>query len=174
MKKKLILLLTLTFLCFSPAWAQVNVQEPIFNDGKLNHPADLIHRNYKPSRQELYSLCMNSVTFVKFNIGADGLVKNVAVSVETPAAIAHALKEAINATNGYWTPKKIEGKFVESDPFILPLVFYYSLGCKGDMEVGRSNKFNVGMANMLKFDDGTELRTMSCTLLPAFITAARN
>jgi hypothetical protein len=62
----------------------------------------------------------------------------------------------------------------ESHPFIMPFVFYYSLGCKGEVEVSLSNKFNVGMDNMLNFDDGQELRIMKCTLLPAFITAAQN
>jgi hypothetical protein len=174
MLKKLRLLLLFKLFIFSTVWAQSDSQEAIFSDGKMNHPADLIQKNYKPNRQELSSLCMNSVAFVKFNIGADSLVNNVAVSVETPSSIALALKDAIRATNGYWTPKQVNGKPVESDPFIMPFVFYYSLGCEGEVEVMRSNKFNVGMDNMLNFDDGQELSMMKCTLLPAFITASHN
>ncbi|MBC5992477.1 energy transducer TonB [Pontibacter cellulosilyticus] len=171
---KKILLLTLMLYSVSPLWAQTPVLEPEFNDGKLSHPADIIQRNYKPNRQELYKLCMNSVAFVKFSIGKDGLVKDIAVTTDTPPAIANALKEAVKATNSYWKPKYVNGKAVESDPFVMPLVFYYSLGCNGDMEVIQSNKFNVGMKNMLTFDDGNTLQMMKCTLLPAFITAAHN
>ncbi len=169
-----LLSLGLLFCYPNSAVAQGKVQEPVFHDGKLNHPADMIQRNYKPNRQELYKLCMNSVSFVKFSIGEDGSVKNIAVTAETPPAIADALKEAVKATNGYWKPKYVNGKAMESDPFVMPLVFYYSLGCNGDMEVIQSNKFNVGMKNMLTFDDGKSLPMMKCTLLPASITAAHN
>jgi hypothetical protein len=160
--------------CYHNSLGQGSVQEPVFQDGKLNHPAEMIQRNYKPNRQELYKLCMNSVTFVKFSIGKDGLVKEVSVTAETPSAIADALKEAVKATNGYWKPKYVNGKPVESDPFVMPLMFYYSLGCNGDTEVMQSNRFNVGMKNMLTFDDGNTLQMMKCTLMPAFITAALN
>lgn len=166
--------LVFTFLLGSCVGSRITAQEPIFTDEKYNDPTYLIQRNYKPDRQELYKICMNSIVFVKFAVGADGNVQDVAVSKDAPAAIAEALKAAVFATNGHWTPKLVDSKPVKSDPYVMPLMFYYSLGCSGRTDITSSNQFNDGMSNMLDFDDGNRLLMLKCTLLPAFITAAHN
>jgi hypothetical protein len=157
--------------CYQLSAAQTTVQEPTFTGGKLNHPSEIIQINYKPDRQELFKLCLSSVTFVKFTVGADGKVHDIAVSKDTPAAIAGPLKAAVLATNGHWTPKLVDGKPVKSDPYVMPLVFSYQLDCQNPREYELSRQDTQGMLNMLHFDDGEALSMLKCTLLPPARTA---
>lgn len=175
MKNTFKLLLCLCFvLCYQLSSAQTTVQEPTFSGGKLNHPIELIQDNYKPDKQELYKLCLNSMAFVKFAVGVDGKVQDVAVSKDTPAAIAEALRAAVLATNGHWTPKLVDGKPVKSEPYMMPLIFRYQLNCKSPREYESSQQLAQGMRDMLHFDDGEMLPMLKCTLLPAFVTAIYN
>jgi hypothetical protein len=170
---KLVLVLLFLFVS-NPMFSQTLMQEPIFRDGKMNDPAELIQRNYRPDKQELYKLCLNSVAFVKFSIGEQGDVENITVTKGTPSAIANALKEAVTATNGYWTPKLVDGKPVPSDPFIMPLVYFYDLNCNSELEHVKGNQLGQSMRNMLLFENEEVVSTLKCTLLPAFVTAIRN
>ena len=142
-------------------------REPVFMHEKYKHPTELFARNMLPDVYELSKLCVNSVTFVRFVVGADGSVKNVSCTKDTPAVIAASLKETVLATSGHWLPKEVNGQAVESKPYLLPVMFDVNYGCpKSDKS---TNKFEEAVRRVLVFDDGTVAESMECTMLPPMV-----
>jgi hypothetical protein len=150
-----------------PFGAAAQDQEPIFNHDKYQHPTQLIADNMLPDVYELSKLCINSVTFVRFAVGADGKVKDVACTPNTPAVIAKTLKDTVKSTNGHWQPKTLNGKAVESKPYLLPVVYDVNFGCTQDEQ--SSNKFEDAIRLVLIFDDGSTAESMECTVLPPMV-----
>lgn len=141
--------------------------EPQFKHEKYKHPTQLIADNMMPEVYELSKLCVSSVTFVRFVIGADGKVKNVACTPDTPAVIAKSLKQTISSMSGHWIPKEVNGVAVESKPYLLPVVYDVNFGCsKGEQSI---SKFEEAIKHVLVFDDGSVTESMECTLLPPMV-----
>ncbi|MCJ8164960.1 energy transducer TonB [Pontibacter sp. E15-1] len=165
MRKTLLLFSTLLLL-FSPDLLAQD-HEPKFVHEKYRHPTQLIAENMLPDVYELTKLCVNSVTFVRFVVGADGKVKNVACTQNTPAVIAKSLKQTVLTTSGHWLPKEVNGKPVESKPYLLPVMFDVNYGCpKSDKS---TNKYEEAMRLVLVFDDGNAADAMECTMLPPMV-----
>lgn len=161
------LLLFTLFMLFCSYGASAQDHEPQFVHDKYQHPTQLIADNMLPDVFELSKLCINSVTFVRFRVGADGNVKDVACTPNTPAVIAKTLKNTIKSTSGHWVPKEQNGKAVESKPYLLPVVYDVNFGCTGDEP--SSNMFEDAIRLVLNFDDGSTIESMECTLLPPMV-----
>lgn len=142
-------------------------RDPVFVHERYKHPTELLAQNMLPDVYELSKLCVNSVTFVRFVVGSDGNVKNVACTLNTPDVIAKSLKETVLATSGHWLPKEVNGVSVESLPYLLPVMFDVNYGCPVTGE--RINKFEEAVRRVLVFDDGTVAESMQCTMLPPMV-----
>lgn len=141
--------------------------EPVFIHQKYKHPTQLMAENMLPDVYELSKLCINSVTFVRFVVDADGKVKNVACTQDTPAVIAKSLKKTVLATSGHWSPKEVGGKAVESRPYLLPVVYNVNFGCPKNEE--SKSMFEDAIQHVLVFDDGSVTESMECTVLPPLV-----
>ena len=161
------ILCVITLVLMLPSLLFGQDHEPQFKHEKYKHPTQLIADSMMPEVYELSKLCVSSVTFVRFVIGADGKVKNVACTPDTPAVIAKSLKQTILATSGHWVPKEVNGIAVESKPYLLPVVYDVNFGCsKSETSV---SKFEDAIKHVLVFDDGTSTESMECTLLPPMV-----
>ena len=165
MHKALLLIGTMLLMFFHMTLAQDH--DPVFVHERYRHPTELFAEKMLPDVFELSKLCVNSVTFVRFVVGADGKVKDVACTKDTPAVIAESLKEAVLATDGSWLPKQVNGKAVESRPYLLPVMFDVNYGC-GKLNKS-TNKFEEAVRRVLVFDDGTVAESMECTMLPPMV-----
>ena len=162
-----ILLCIAAMVLMLPSLSTAQNQEPQFKHEKYKHPTQLIAENMIPEVYELSKLCVSSVTFVRFVVGADGKVKNIACTPDTPAVIAKSLKQTVLAMNGHWSPKEVNGIAVESKPYLLPVVYDVNFGCsKSEKSV---NKFEDAIQHVLVFDDGTVTESMECTVLPPMV-----
>ena len=165
MRKALLLIGTMLLMFFHTVLAQD--RGPVFVHERYRHPTELFAEKMLPDVFELSKLCVNSVTFVRFVVGADGKVKNVACTKDTPAVIAESLKAAVLATDGSWLPKEVNGKPVESKPYLLPVMYDVNYGCPNKDK--STSKFEEAVRRLLVFDDGTVTESMECTLLPPLV-----
>lgn len=162
-----VLLCVVTLVLILPSLSIAQDHEPQFKHEKYRHPTQLIAESMSPEVYELSKLCVSSVTFVRFVIGADGKVKNVACTPDTPAVIARSLKQTVLATSGHWYPKEVNGIAVESKPYLLPVVYDVNFGCS---ESEKSvSKFEDAIQHVLVFDDGSVTESMECTVLPPMV-----
>ena len=164
--RKVLLFISISVLLF-PLGVLAQDREPVFMHEKFKHPTELFAQNMLPDVYELSKLCVNSVTFVRFVVGADGSVKNVACTKDTPAVIAASLKETVMAASGSWIPRKVNGQAVESKPYLLPVMFDINYGCP--MSEKSTNRFEEAVRRVLVFDDGTVAESMECTMLPPMV-----
>ncbi|MFD3000477.1 hypothetical protein ACFS7Z_08915 [Pontibacter toksunensis] len=162
-----VLLCVVTLVLTLPSLLNGQDLEPQFKHDKYKHPTQLIADNMMPEVYELSKLCVSSVTFVRFVIGADGKVKNVACTPDTPAVIAKSLKQTITAMSGHWTPKEVNGVAVESKPYLLPVVYDVNFGCSNSEQ--SISKFEDAIKHVLVFDDGSVAESMECTVLPPMV-----
>ncbi|MHA6247347.1 hypothetical protein ACXYMU_05365 [Pontibacter sp. CAU 1760] len=165
MRNALLLASFVLLLCPFAVFSQSH--EPVFVHEKYQHPTQLIAENMLPDVYELSKLCVNSVTFVRFVVGADGKVKKVACTQNTPSVIAKTLKQTVMTTSGHWLPKQVNGKAVESKPFLLPVMFDVNYGCPKENQ--SKNKYEDAVRLMLVFDDGNYSDSMECTMLPPMV-----
>jgi len=86
------------------------------------------------------------------------------------------MKVVILATNGNWIPRKINGKWVECRPFILPLIYDMEAGCNprslpsaGAKNIRKEipNHTDVALIYMLDFEDDIKGNNnqLDCVLL---------
>lgn len=162
-----ILLCVITLVLMLPSLVLAQDHEPQFKHDKYKQPTQLIAEGLLPEVHELSKLCVSSVTFLRFVIGADGRVKNVACTPDTPAVIAKSLKQAVMATSGHWSPKEVNGVAVESKPYLLPVVYNVDFGCSENEET--ASKFADAIKHVLVFDDGSVTESMECTVLPPMV-----
>lgn len=162
-----VLLCVVTLVLLLPSLLLAQDHEPQFKHGKYKHPTQLIAENMLPEVHELSKLCVSSVTFVRFVVGADGKVKNVACTPDTPAVIAKSLKQTVQAMDGHWSPKEVNGIAVESKPYLLPVVYDVNFGCPTNEK--SVSKFEDAIQHVLVFDDGSVTESMECTLLPPMV-----
>ena len=162
-----VLLCIATMVLMLPLLVIAQDHEPLFKHDKYKQPTQLIAEGLLPEVHELSKLCVSSVTFVRFVVGADGKVKNVACTPDTPAVIAKSLKQTVLATNGHWSPKEVNGVAVESKPYLLPVVYSVDFGCAKTEE--SVSTFEEAIKHILVFDDGSVTESMECTLLPPMV-----
>jgi len=109
--------------------------------------------------------CIISVTFAKFTIDTVGNVGKITFLEDkaSPAFIQKLLTEVILSSNGSWIPCTINGKKVESKPFILPLIYQLEAGCNGRRA---EDKTGDTLLRILALNNGSgENNQLNCIIL---------
>ncbi len=175
MKNNLIktLILAITFLSYN-AYGQSNVQEAQYKYGAIALDKFLNKKCGEAVKKENIEVCLISVTFAKFTIDTLGNIKNLTFSEAkgTPVVFRNILISVINATNGSWLPRKINGKAVESKPFILPIVYEMEAGCES-RKIRVNNGTSTAVLGILDFENGTTgITQLDCIFLsPLYISS---
>jgi len=170
--KTVMRIILLILLCTSYNAKCQDRSEPKFNNAgykNLNHYIeDKIHPIIKGSK--VTTICMNSASFCKFDILENGQVGKISFTLNTPLDLIEAYKSVLYSTNGRWEPQLKDGKSIDSDPFLLPIMFYFTVGCNKAGDV--TNDLETPIRNILKFDDGVELKNLKCIILPPAVIGA--
>jgi len=163
-----IVLIALSRVCF----AQSNVVEAHFKGGDTNFN-DAFKKIYNEARaNDQIHGCIISVTFAKFTIDTLGNVGKISFSddKDAPPFIRKLLQDVILTSNGLWVPCTINGKKVQSKPFILPLMYELEAGCSTKQA---ENKAGQVLSNMFNFNDGgdpgspfIQFNLFNCILFP--------
>lgn len=142
-----------------------------------------ITKNYKVDERFIDTACINTVVVVKFKIKNDR-VDSLTFSYNAPVEIKKALKDAVLSTNGIWRSTALEKAKMKDNTYLLPVVFYYQLGCtpggqlltsisadnKPDLSLilrqsAKDAPLHSGLQNMLKFEDGSNYSNLNCVLI---------
>jgi len=132
-------------------YAQTSVQEAHFNNEKNLFKFISKTLSQARRRKAVDSMCVNSVACAKFTVDSVGKIASLHFSKNTPIAIKELLTEVINSTDGYWNPRKINGKAVESKPFLLTLVYFLNTGCLNWKD--GPDQFSSALPNLFTFDN---------------------
>lgn len=169
--KILVLSLISTFVFYFSTYGQVKIEEPIFrHESQKPLSRFLADRFAVELRKQIpQELCISSVTFVKFTLDEEGKIDNVSFTKGSPKKIKEALEPIIISMNGYWTPRRLNGKAIKSEPFILPFIYNYESRCTSDYSERYSAAVGTLMQaldNILQFDDGSSIENTPCIILP--------
>lgn len=129
---------------------------------------------HQTERNQLDSLNLSGFTFMRFKLDEQGKIKDIIFNVGTPLKIMKYMENALNWTQGYWLPKSINGKPVESDYMLLPVTYILGNDTTDESEIYKS------FWRMLWFDGSDDLvgearykrmgETLNCVLLhPYFV-----
>jgi len=157
------------------AHAQTNVTEAQFKHDDVALDKFLTKKFSEEEKKIELPQCIISSVFVKFTVDSTGNVNKIVFSslTGTPPVFRTILQSTILATNGFWVPRKINGKAVESKPFILPLVYELEAGCtvlgpdsKPIYKTAR-NDVTTSLLHILDFDgkDSGNQNQLDCILL---------
>jgi hypothetical protein len=155
--------------------AQSNLQQATFKDGNIALNKFLNKKFNEEAKKYSWPPCIISVVFAKFSIDSIGNVENLTFSkLQGPSQVFKTmLQSTILATNGLWVPCKIDGKRVESKPFILPLIYDIEAGCSIPGPDGKlvynptPDNTSTSLRYILKFEDnaGSNPIQIDCILL---------
>jgi hypothetical protein len=184
MKAHIIKILLLCLLFFAQtAYGQICEKEAYFNNPKISLDKFLNIKLAEEHKKFDWPTCITSAIFVKFTVDSLGNIKHLVFSQfsATPQVIRTILQFTILSTNGMWAPREVNGKPVESKPFILPFVYDLEAGCLISNSDGKpvykelQNALAASVDYMLEFDDnvGTKPQQLDCIVLkPIFIGSA--
>jgi len=167
-----------TLLIANHAYGQACVQPAQYQTGENAFRKFLLTKFHEEAKKRNLDICMTGIVFVKFTIDSTGNIRNLAFSKlkNTPYIFKELLTAVIKATNGAWNPCKINGKPIESKPFILPLIYDMEAGCIPKEPVASGVKTNyqpiknsteADLIYILDFDDnaGNDLVQLDCIML---------
>jgi hypothetical protein len=157
------------------AFGQSRVKEAQYKQGDASLWKFLDKKFGEEARKHEWPPCLVSTIFAKFTIDSVGNVKGLVFSElkGTPQVFRTMLEATILATNGLWIPSKINGKAVESKPYILPLIYDIESGCAVAGPEGKrvykpiSNDLITALRCILEFQDnvGGNPTQLNCILL---------
>lgn len=172
-----------TFL-LNCAYGQSNVKEASYKYGDVALNKFLNKQFHEEIKKNNIPSCITSAVFAKFTIDSAGNIKNISFTDinYNPVVFKNILKSVILATNGSWVPRIINGKPVESKPFVLPLIYELEAGCNPkDLTINPKphkeipNGLATDLIYILRFDDdnGKNTTQLDCVLLePLHIVSA--
>ncbi len=163
MKKLLITIICLIIfiLYYDLSFAQSpKIDEPIFNDNKST--SGNISFNEYISTQFADSiindkdlLCKNGCFFIRFKISEYGNPMDVRFNKNTPKELTVKIKQIIERSGKYWTPRKINNVPFESNYFLLPVYYQFWDNCTSENS-GKKNDDFSSVYNLLDFGDLSE------------------
>ncbi len=110
--------------------AQDKIEEASFNYQGRTNPSLFIGLNYHVKESVLRKYCYKSVAYFKFRINEKAKIDTIVIlNYDAPKELVEGYKNAIEATNGYWSPRKINGVAVKSKFFILPVAYSFAHSC---------------------------------------------
>ena len=182
---KKILKILIAFLLFaSLSYGQALGQQAQYKNGGSDLFISLSKRFAEEMKKNKWPECEISVVFVKFTIDSAGKVSTLVFSElkGTPQVFRNVLEIIIRETSGHWIPRKINGKAVESKPFILPLLYDLESGCSVKDSGGKlvydaiPNSLSTALFYILHFEDnvGSKETQLDCTLLNPLIIESIN
>ncbi len=129
---------------------QVVIQEPVFKHPDRSSVVFMLDFFVKNNVGKFDTLCQRSCCFVKFKLDEKGKIKEVKCTPTTPVTLALAFEKMVMATNYYWSPRKINGQAVESQYFVLPILYLFE-----NIYAGCDVKDNCpdGIVNILNYND---------------------
>lgn len=163
------------------------IKSPQFKGGEITLRSFLVKRFGEEAKKRDLNVCMISAVFAKFTVDSTGNVKNLTFSQtkETPYIFKELLTSVIMATNGLWMPCKINGKAVDSKPFILPLIYEMEAGCNPQKVVSADVKTNykpipngtaTDLLYILDYDDNgvDSISQLDCIILKPLRVFSQN
>lgn len=191
--KKIIFLITIILYSLSCIAQQLpgTVQSTTTNAQYKSGPIELnkfISKKFGEEKKKYdLNVCQISAVFVKFTIDSAGNVRHLSFSdlKGTPQVFRTVLTSVILATNGSWIPGTVNGKPVESEPFILPVVYSMEAGCNPrDIQPDNvkvkikpiPNGLETSLLYILDFDDnvGSNTPQLDCILLRPLYVFSQN
>jgi hypothetical protein len=130
MKKTITFIFTLAILSVK-AFSQSGIADANLKDNY--NLTDEFNKLYKDANEKgVFSICIVSATFAKFNIDTLGNVCNLVFyeSEGTPTVFKKLLENVLKTSDGNWIPSTLNGKKVISRPIILPFTYQLQAGCK--------------------------------------------
>lgn len=119
-----------------------------------------VHTNHR----NVYSLCHQGVALVRFKFDDDGRIKDIACSMTAPQEISIALKNAIKASEKYWT---IDKNKKYNKWFIQPFVYQFGFNCT------KTNFDSYSIhGGIFAFDDGYNLEVIDCIIFEPITTSS--
>jgi hypothetical protein len=94
----------------------------------------ILRKNIKLSREDYAHTCIQGTTYIKFQIGSNGKVKNISFPTILPDSLKKAIEEGFQETERFWMPKVENGVNVDSDTIILKVTLFIERGCDYKIE----------------------------------------
>jgi len=149
-----------------------NIVEAHFKDGRSDMN-DLFNKRFNEAmtKDEVHG-CIISALFAKFTVDTAGNIGRISFSGDSnpPPFIKRILEDVIISSNGMWVPCVVDGKKVESKPFVLPFVYRLEAGCHVKQA---ENKTDEVLLNILNYKDGgnpnslfAQFNFFNCIILP--------
>ena len=156
------------------SFGQQAVQEAQYKGGNKELTA-FLQKKFESTVHPIELSCAISVLFAKFTVDANGNIASIKISNKnSPKVLQDALISIINSTGGNWNPRFINGKAVESKPFILPLIYQMEAGCQGKPVF---NSTDQALSEFLIYGEngiGVNEGQMDCILLKALNVFSQN
>nr|WP_294943977.1 hypothetical protein [uncultured Mucilaginibacter sp.] len=174
--------------CISEASAQKHV---LSKKQVMQHVQTGIEKNFHPDSLLLSKFCRSSCIFIKFNVDANGYIKNITFSKDSTSFIQNALEVAVKSLQkdiGLMSALKHSRKTI-----IQPFIYEYQAGCnlgrskdsfgsasqsenkpdrKSEAEVlFEANHINRALLDMLNFN-GKPLTEIDCLLLTPMLVSS--
>ena len=96
-------------------------------------------------------LCISGVTFVKFDVSADGLLEHIVFNISSNPILNQIFTNILDSTNGQWTPSMYKDKPIRSKPIILSLVYDIKASHPCNVSVPWNAKFRDAVYNLSHF-----------------------
>jgi hypothetical protein len=173
MKHYFIIILAFVILS-NNSFGQQSIQEAQYKGGN-KALAKYLQNKFERTVHPMDLACTISVLFAKFTIDANGNIASIKISNKnSPKVLQEALISIINSTSGNWSPRLIEGKAVESKPFVLPLIYQIEAGCQGKSVF---NSTDQALSEFLIYGEngiGVNESQLDCILLKALNIFSQN
>jgi hypothetical protein len=153
--KRIILFFSLVLITNCGSYAQSKELEPIFvhpsGESFVSYVTKNIKRNVIPNFRDY---CFIRIGFAKFQIDSTGLIDEITFSKSIPSVLTSYFREAINSTQGYWSPKIKNGRAVKSSPILLPIEIKMEAGCfeKKDTDLENLNFLAFPESSLSNFE----------------------
>lgn len=149
--------------------AQNFVSEPLLNK---ETPAMLRSIFYKyfsmPENQvKTDTMCIDNVTFMKFNISTDGKVENLEFNKSSNKTINDIFTNIMGKTEGQWTPSISDGKPIKSKPIVFPIIYRLVNGCGIGIKKLNRDGFRDALFDLSPHNTFIRYQ-LDCILLEAF------
>ncbi len=180
MKTKFIITLSASLMVFitfcDSLYAQSRSTPAHFKAGDAALGKLLAETLHKQTQGKDVHVCLVSATFARFNIDSNGHVIKLSFSENkgTPSAFREILTAIIMATDGAWAPATLNGKAVDSKPFILPFVYSMEAGCDS-RGIRTKDETATALLNILNVEDAqNKSSALDCILLPPMFISSQN
>jgi hypothetical protein len=122
---KAIVLIFSILLTTSSLSAQGRISNPTFSGETLFQFRNFFFNAFNSSanRTTTDTMCISSVTFIKFSISEKGEIVDLTFNEYSNSKLNKIFEKILESSNGKWQPARINGRPVKSKPIIFPLLY---------------------------------------------------